>query len=74
MYSPEIRLHLEVGDRRFPLAKLGPDYIVFREPVEFEPGLAEVVMELDDHTKRWKVQIERAPLPFDLQVPTIDVK
>ena len=63
-----------MGDQHFALAKLGPDYIVFREPVEFEPGLAEVVMQLDNHTKRWNVMVERAPLPFNLQVNTTDVK
>jgi len=38
------------------------------------PGVAEVVMQLDKDTTRWKVIVERAPLPSDLQVSTRDVK
>lgn len=56
-YSAEVRLRLIVGDRSFPLAKIGPSHVVLREPTELAPGAAEVVMTVDGREHRWAVYL-----------------
>ena len=54
-FSAEVRLHLVVGDRVVPIAKLGPDRCVLREPTELPRGAAELVDRIDAHEQRWPV-------------------
>jgi hypothetical protein len=56
-YSGIVKLRLKVGDRDYRLSKLGPGYVVFREPALLGPGDAEVVMTVDDRVHRWPVNL-----------------
>lgn len=38
---------LIVGSKRLPVAKVGPDFIVLKEPIHLNPSRAELIVEID---------------------------
>ncbi|HET6884358.1 MAG TPA: hypothetical protein VFI31_29670 [Pirellulales bacterium] len=54
-HSADVQLHLLADGRLVPLAKLGPNRCVLREPTELPPGSAEIVVRVDDDEQRWTV-------------------
>ena len=59
---------------KYPLAKVGPDYIVFAEGVELPPGEAVVCVSIDGRVRQWKVMIPEFVVPFDPVVRAINIK
>ena len=54
-YSADVRLRLIVDDREYALSQIGPDGITLRQPTSLPPCEADVVMNVDDHQKVWRV-------------------
>lgn len=54
-YSSEIEGHLLVGERQYPLARLGPDAIGLRIPMALSPSNAEIVLSIDGRVNRTRV-------------------
>jgi hypothetical protein len=69
-----VQLSLETSGRVYPLAQIGPDFVVLREPTDLPPGNAEVVMRVEGSEQRWRVTLPNGAtaVPFDLTVATID--
>ncbi|MEX0704587.1 MAG: hypothetical protein WD069_20980 [Planctomycetales bacterium] len=54
-FSPDISFQLILGDRVIPVWAIGPEEITLREPVALNPVEADLVMQVDDWTRVWKV-------------------
>lgn len=69
-YSAEVQLRLIVNDREYALSQIGPDSIAPREPIALLPCEADVVMDVDDHRKVWRVWLPDGISPEDTFVRT----
>lgn len=52
-------MELRVGERIFPLAEVGPDFLVLRAPVELPPCLATLWISIDGREREKKVCIPK---------------
>jgi hypothetical protein len=71
MYSTTVRLELRVEGRAYPVAKIGPGYIVFRGSVELPPCRGEMMMEVDGEVERWDVVLKHGATPIDFKTPVV---
>ena len=69
-YSAEVRLHLVVAGEEHSLSEIGPDGITLRQPTSLPPCEADVVMNVDDHQKVWRVWLPDGISPADTFVRT----
>lgn len=69
-YSADVRLRLIVDDREYALSQIGPECIAPREPITLSPCEADVVMNVDDHQKVWRVWLPDGISPDDTFVRT----
>lgn len=71
-YSAEITLSLEVNGHAWPLAMIGPDSFVPKQPIQLDPCDAEIVMTIDGKERRWPVRLIDGATPFDKDVRISD--
>ena len=69
-YSAEVWLHLVVAGEEYSLSEIGPDGITLRQPTSLPPCEADVVMNVDDHEKVWRVWLPDGISPEDTFVRT----
>jgi hypothetical protein len=70
-YSAAVRLRLEAEGQSFELAQIGPEKVILRAPASLPPCRAEVVMDVDDFTRRWLVALPEGIAADCLVVRTI---
>jgi hypothetical protein len=58
-YSADVRMELYVNGDRLPIAQLGPDFLVVKEPIEHPPTDAEIALSIDGQENRWPVRLEQ---------------
>ena len=56
-YSADVRMHLSVGGRVFPIAQLGPDFIILDNPLDQPPASGEIVLSIDGSVRLWPVHL-----------------
>ncbi len=56
-HSADVRIHLHINGCVLPVAQLGPDFLVLRNPVDHPPGDAQIFMSIDGQEKRWPVHL-----------------
>jgi hypothetical protein len=56
-YSADVRMHLSVGGRVFPIAQLGPDFIILDKPLDQPPASGEIVLLIDGSIRLWPVHL-----------------
>jgi hypothetical protein len=56
-HSADVRIDLAVNGHVFSVAKLGPDFLVVRNPVAHPPSEAEITLSIDGHEQRWRVEL-----------------
>ena len=64
-YSADVGLHLVVGEDVYQLSKMGPGYVVPRDPIELSACDAELVMTVNGREYRWEVSLRDDVVPFD---------
>ena len=50
-------MHLTVDGRSVPVAQLGPDFVIFAEPVDLPPVQGEMWLSVDGHQTSWRVDL-----------------
>lgn len=70
-HSAEVRLFLVTADATYPLAQIGPHFVIVREPLDLPPCDAEIVMQVDSAEDRWPVRLVDGVRPSD-KVVAID--
>jgi len=56
-YSAVVDLRLFAQGKSYPLAQIGPDFVIFKTPVKLEPCDATIIMHVDGEERRWSVAL-----------------
>jgi hypothetical protein len=56
-HSAEVRIDLAVHGHVFPVAELGPGFVVLGNPIDHPPAEAEITMSIDGSQRRWRVEL-----------------
>ena len=56
-HSADVRIALAVNGHVVSVAKLGPGFVVLRNPVPHPPADAELTLSIDGHEERWRVEL-----------------
>jgi hypothetical protein len=67
-YSADVWLFLIALGTAIPLAQIGPDSVVLRDPIELPRCEAEILMVVDGEERRWPVVLPNGAVPFELEV------
>ena len=66
-FSTYVRLRLFAEGREYPLAQVGPGYVIFREAADIPAGNAVLSIMVDDDDRRQTVRLPDGVQPFDLR-------
>ena len=73
-YSSSVALRLEVGDRTWELASIGPDEVTLRGGgIELDRCPAQIVMLVDGAERRWNVFLKEGAVPYEPTIPIADL-
>jgi hypothetical protein len=56
-HSADVRIHLLVNGSALPVAQLGPEFLVLRDPIDHPPCDAEITMAIDGNESGWTVHL-----------------
>jgi len=56
-HSADVLIGLAVNGHVFSVAKLGPGFVVLRNPIAHPPAEAELTLLIDGYERRWKVEL-----------------
>jgi len=56
-HSAQVRMELHLDGQIFPIAQMGPDFFVLRQPIEHPPASAELTLRIDESETRWSVNL-----------------
>lgn len=54
-HSAQVKMRLVVNDLSFPVAQMGPDFVLLDSPADHPPAEARVVMQVDQWLRSWSV-------------------
>lgn len=57
-HSTDVRLVLTIAGTRHEVAQVGPDYLIFREPVDLPPCEGVLSIEVDGVERRRTIRLE----------------
>lgn len=72
-YSADVRIHLIIDDTAYPLAKIGPDVAVLRQPADLPQCEGLIELQIDGKISRWGVRLPHGACPIDENVEIIAV-
>lgn len=56
-HSAQVDMHLLVNGGSIPVAQMGPDFLILKEPSDHPPGQATMVLQVDQSERRWPVRL-----------------
>ena len=56
-YSAVVELQLIAHGKSYPLAQIGPDFVIFKTSVNIAPCDATIIMHVDGEERRWSVSL-----------------
>src|SRR2546427_8046692 len=56
-YSADVRTNLILNGHSIPVAQLGPGFLLLDAPNDLPPGLASIVLSVDQSEERWYVHL-----------------
>ena len=62
-------MYVLAGAQEFPVAQIGPDFVVLESPLDLSPTHAELVVEIDHSEKRRTVFLPRGIHATDCETP-----
>ncbi len=54
-HSADVKMRLLVSGRSFPVAQMGPDFVLLESPVNHPPAHASVELQVDQSKRSWNV-------------------
>ena len=64
-YSADVSAVLIVGQRRIPLAKIGPGEIFFQTPQSLEECSGRIELIVDGKSRFWSVHLPHGAVPYE---------
>jgi hypothetical protein len=68
-YSARVEIHLILNGESLNVGQLGPEHCMLREPREFPPSPAEIVLIVDDEETRLPVFLKNGGTATDRCIP-----
>ena len=56
-HSAQVKIRLVVNGSSIAVAQMGPDFLLVDEPINYPPGEASVVLQVDQSERRWNVRL-----------------
>src|ERR1035438_4543745 len=56
-HSADVRISLMFGGHSIPVAQLGPGFLLLDAPADHPPGLASILLRVDQSEQRWDVRL-----------------
>jgi hypothetical protein len=56
-HSSDVRMALAMNGHVFSVAKMGPGFVVLRNPIAHPPAEAELSLSIDGNERRWRVEL-----------------
>jgi hypothetical protein len=56
-HSAEVRISLMFSGHSIQVAQLGPDFLLLDAPADHPPGLASILLRVDESERRWNVHL-----------------
>jgi hypothetical protein len=50
-------MQLSINGHILSIAQLGPDFIILRNPTDHSPAVGQITVWIDDHERRWNVNL-----------------
>jgi len=50
-------MQLIVNGASIPVVQMGPDFLLVNRPIDHPPGVASLVLQVDESVRRWNVQL-----------------
>jgi hypothetical protein len=70
-HSAEVKMRLELGDSTFPVAQLGPDFLILRTLVEQAPADAVLFYSVDGKERRRDIRLPEGISPTRPRTPIV---
>jgi|GEM_PF-3565966 len=67
-YSSNVKLQLIVNGTSYKIGQLCRNELYMQNPIELDPCVAELVIQIDDTVYRNRVRLEHGAVPFDHKV------
>jgi len=71
--SAVVRMRLLLNGCSLPIAQLGPDFLILREPAECPPSKAEITLTVDGKEERWPVRLPEGIQPDHTRIPVLRI-
>ena len=62
-YSAQVEMRLLVNGDPVSITHMGPDFLIVESPVEYPPGAATIVLQVDHSERRWTVHLPKGIPP-----------
>ena len=56
-YSAVVEVQLVAQGNSYPLPQIGPDFVIFKIPMNIAPCEATIIMHVDGKERRWSVSL-----------------
>jgi hypothetical protein len=56
-HSAQVNMRLLVNGLSLAVAQMGPDFILVEAPVNYPPGAASLILQVDQSEQRWNVRL-----------------
>ena len=56
-------MQLTVNGHIFPVAQLGPDFLILNSPIPHPPAQAQLAVHVDGHERRWPIWLPDGIIP-----------
>lgn len=56
-HSAQVKMQLVVNGTSIRVTQMGPDFLFVDMPIDHPPGVASVILQVDDNERRWDVRL-----------------
>ena len=56
-HSAQVKMRLLINGDSLAVAQMGPDFLLVDDPINHPPGIASMVLQVDQSERRWNVRL-----------------
>lgn len=56
-HSAQVQMDLHLAGQVYPVAQLGPNFLILKSPMDLPAGMGEIVVVVDDHITRSPIRL-----------------
>ena len=54
-HSAQVKIQLLLNGGSIPVSQLGPDFLLLKDPFDYPPGNASLILQVDQSERRWPI-------------------